>query len=225
MNNALISSYTEAGFFGKLIILILLGFSIYAWALVQKKLFFFKKIKKQDNHFKDLIENYRGNIINIEIDDETLIKDSPLYDIFQKSTESLKTIIMNKNKIENEDIETIEIIIEKTISEQKTKMESSNFALATIAAISPLLGLLGTVWGIMQSFREMGMAGTASISTVAPGISEALVTTVAGLIVAIPAVVIYNYTVSKIKEELTTMRNFGLEILSRIEKLKYLQDE
>lgn len=225
MNNALVSSFIEAGLFGKIIIIVLLLLSIYAWAIVQKKIIYFKKIKKQDFNFLQLINEYRGNILNFDVENTDIFNLSPLYKIFEKTKDSLKSVIISKNKIYQEDIEAIEISIEKAISEEKTKMESSNFALATIASISPLLGLLGTVWGIMQSFREMGMAGTANISTVAPGISEALVTTVAGLLVAIPAVVVYNYTITKIKEELEIMRNFGLDLIDRIEKLKNLANE
>ena len=76
----------------------------------------------------------------------------------------------------------------------------------------------------MKSFRGMGMAGSASITAVAPGISEALVTTVFGLIVAIPAVVVYNYTVNNIKEEMVRMNNFSLDLLDKVEKLRNLQE-
>ena len=224
MQNALLTSFMESGPFGKFILIILAFLSIYAWAIVQNKFIFFRKIRKEDKLFLRFIESQRGNIINIDLDEEDFSV-SPLYKLFLSSQAALKKIIMVKNRIDSEDIEAIEITIQKVISEERLKMEDSNFVLATIASVSPFLGLLGTVWGIMKSFRGMGMMGSASITAVAPGISEALITTVFGLIVAIPAVVVYNYTVNNIKEEMIRINNFSLELLDRIESLRILQDD
>ena len=224
MQNALLTSFMESGLFGKFILIILAVLSVYAWAIVQNKFFFFRKIRREDKFFLKEIESQRGNILNIDIEDEDF-SISPLYKLFRSSQEALKEIIMAKNRIDSEDIEAIEIIIQKVISEQRLIMEDSNFVLATIASVSPFLGLLGTVWGIMKSFRSMGMMGSASITAVAPGLSEALMTTVVGLIVAIPSVVVYNYTVNNIKEEMIRINNFSLELLDRIESLRILQGD
>ncbi|MBN1522539.1 MAG: MotA/TolQ/ExbB proton channel family protein [Candidatus Aureabacteria bacterium] len=223
MQNPIITSFVESGLFGKFILIVLAFLSIYAWAIVQNKIFYFRKIRREDRMFMEKIKGTRGSILNIDFN-EKAVSNSPLFKIFLSTREILQDIIMSKNRIESEDIEAIEIIMQKVISEERLRMEDSNFALATIASISPFLGLLGTVWGIMKSFRGMGMMGSASITAVAPGISEALVTTVFGLIVAIPAVIVYNYTVNNIKEEMVRINNFSLELLDRIEKLRNLQE-
>jgi len=221
MDNIL-TSFLEAGFFGKGILIVLAFLSVYAWAIVQSKFLFFRKIRKENSIFLKKLKGKRGNILNIELN-EKLFPDSPFFKIFFACSESLREIIMVKNRIDTEDIDAIEIIIQRVVSEEKLKMEESNFVLATIASVSPFLGLLGTVWGIMKSFKNMGMMGSASITAVAPGISEALITTVVGLVVAIPAVVVYNYTVNNTKEEMVRINNFSLELIDRIENLRSLQ--
>ena len=224
MQNVLLTSFLESGPFGKFILIILAVLSIYAWSIVQNKFFFFKKIRKENMLFLKKIKGKRGNILNIELN-EQLFLNSPLFNVFNNCTESLRESIMIKDRIDEGDIEALEIVIQKVISQERIKMEDSNFVLATIASISPFLGLLGTVWGIMKSFRNMGMMGSASITAVAPGLSEALITTVAGLIVAIPAVVVYNYTINCIKEEMVEINNFSLELLDKIEKLRLMQSD
>ncbi|MCK5707398.1 MAG: MotA/TolQ/ExbB proton channel family protein [Candidatus Aureabacteria bacterium] len=224
MQNVLLTSFLESGPFGKFILIILAVLSIYAWSIVQNKFFFFKKIRKENKLFLKKIKGKRGNILNIELN-EQLFLNSPLFNVFNNCTESLRESIMIKDRIDEGDIEALEIVIQKVISQERIKMEDSNFVLATIASISPFLGLLGTVWGIMKSFRNMGMMGSASITAVAPGLSEALITTVAGLIVAIPAVVVYNYTINCIKEEMVEINNFSLELLDKIEKLRLMQSD
>ena len=222
MQNPLISSFIEAGLFGKFILIVLGVMSVYAWAIFQNKFIYFRKLRKEDKAFLEAISEQRGNILNIDIEEDYFTY-SPIFKIFISCRETLKDIIMSKNRIDSEDIEAMEIIIQKVISEERLKMEDSNFVLATVASISPFLGLLGTVWGIMKTFRGMGMMGSASITAVAPGISEALLTTVIGLIVAIPAVIVYNYTVNTIKEEMVRINNFSLELLDRVENLRILQ--
>ncbi len=90
--------------------------------------------------------------------------------------------------------------------------------LATTGSVTPFIGLFGTVWGVMDAFFGLGTAGAASLRAVAPGIAEALITTAAGLFTAIPAVIAYNYFLSRIKEQATRMDNFALEFGAQVEK-------
>ena len=94
--------------------------------------------------------------------------------------------------------------------------------LATIAAIAPFIGLFGTVWGIIDAFHGLGVAGAATLRAVAPGISEALITTAAGLVVAIPAVVGYNQLTARLREFGARMDDFGRELLNAIENAAML---
>lgn len=91
--------------------------------------------------------------------------------------------------------------------------------LATTGNITPFIGLFGTVWGIMDAFHGIGMTGSANLGAVAPGIAEALITTAAGLAVAIPGVIAYNYFLNRIKVVATRMDLFGLEFLGTAERI------
>jgi len=90
--------------------------------------------------------------------------------------------------------------------------------LATTGSATPFIGLFGTVWGIMASFKEIGIRGSASLAVVAPGISEALVATAAGLAVAIPAVIFYNYYSNQIEYIEGTMESFSADFLNLVER-------
>jgi len=107
-------------------------------------------------------------------------------------------------------------------SEALTAMESRMTWLATIAAIAPFIGLFGTVMGIIDAFHGLGTAGAATLRAVAPGISEALITTAAGLVVAIPAVVGYNQLTARLREFGARMDDFGRELLNAIENAAML---
>ncbi len=112
--------------------------------------------------------------------------------------------------------------MDKTVSylvqNQVSHLESYLPVLATTGNITPFIGLLGTVLGIIDSFREIGMQGTASIAAVAPGVSEALVATAAGLFTAIPAVIFYNYFLNKARTMVQEMDNFAAEFLNIVER-------
>jgi len=103
-------------------------------------------------------------------------------------------------------------------SDQLTRLERNLSWLATTGAVTPFIGLFGTVWGIMDAFLGLGSAGAASLRAVGPGIAEALVTTAAGLFVAIPAVIAYNQFLSRIREMGNLMDNFSLEFLNAAER-------
>ena len=90
--------------------------------------------------------------------------------------------------------------------------------LATTASAAPFIGLFGTVWGVMSAFHGIGQQGSASLAVVAPGISEALIATAAGLAAAIPAVIGYNYFVGRVRHWTTEMDNFALELANLIER-------
>jgi biopolymer transport protein TolQ len=99
-----------------------------------------------------------------------------------------------------------------------TKLESRVPFLATTASITPFIGLFGTVWGVMSAFHGIGTQGSASLAVVAPGISEALIATAAGLGAAIPAVIGYNYFVNRVKHWATEMEGFTLDLLNMLSR-------
>jgi biopolymer transport protein TolQ len=115
-------------------------------------------------------------------------------------------------------ISGIERALERAIGVEMSRLTRSMTFLATTASACPFIGLFGTVWGIMQSFRAIGVTGSTSIAAVAPGISEALINTAAGLAAAIPAMVFYNYFMGKVREQRAGMEDFSLEFINLAER-------
>ena len=116
-----------------------------------------------------------------------------------------------------ENMETINRALIKASNREVAKMEKMMTFLATTGSVTPFIGLFGTVWGIMDSFQQIGVSGSTNLATVAPGISEALIATAFGLVAAIPAVIAYNYYLSKINMISSEMENFSSEFLNIIE--------
>jgi biopolymer transport protein TolQ len=108
--------------------------------------------------------------------------------------------------------------LDQAATAELTRLEKNLGFLATTGSTAPFIGLFGTVWGIMNSFRDIGQQGTANLATVAPGIAEALIATAFGLLAAIPAVVLYNYFLGRIKMLTAEMDNFSSELLNIIER-------
>jgi biopolymer transport protein TolQ len=115
-------------------------------------------------------------------------------------------------------IEPLKRALSKAENLESDRLGKSLPFLATTGSTTPFIGLFGTVWGIMTSFHEIGMRGSASLAVVAPGVSEALVVTAAGLAVAIPAVVFYNFLSSRLAEIESRMHSFSVEFLNLIER-------
>jgi biopolymer transport protein ExbB/TolQ len=110
----------------------------------------------------------------------------------------------------------VKAICEHVLEEEEMRLEHGMGAIATVVALSPMLGLLGTVWGVLDAFAEMGAAGNATISTLAPSISAALVTTVVGLLIAIPGVLAYNHQTATIRGIISDMEGFADDLMGRI---------
>ena len=114
------------------------------------------------------------------------------------------------------EMELIRGTCEHALDEEEIRVEHGMSIIATIIALEPMLGLLGTVWGVLDAFAEMGSAGSANLATIAPSISAALVTTVVGLLVAIPGVIAFNAMNSKIRNITSDMEGFSDELMGRI---------
>ncbi len=124
----------------------------------------------------------------------------------------------NPGRIHKEDIPAIDNMLKIAIADESVKLERRLSFLATTANTAPFIGLFGTVWGIMDSFREIGVRGTTSLAVVAPGISEALIATALGLATAIPAVLAYNYFLGRLKRILSRMENASMYLINLLER-------
>ena len=105
---------------------------------------------------------------------------------------------------------------EHILDEEELRIEHGMGLIATVVALAPMLGLLGTVWGVLDAFADMGAAGSATIATMAPAISSALVTTVVGLLVAIPGVCAYNHLSSTVRGLTADMEGFADDLVGRV---------
>ncbi|MBR4615008.1 MAG: MotA/TolQ/ExbB proton channel family protein [Kiritimatiellae bacterium] len=114
------------------------------------------------------------------------------------------------------EIELVRGTCEHTLDEEEIRVENGMGMIATVVALSPMLGLLGTVWGVLDAFAEMGAAGSANLATIAPSISAALVTTVVGLLIAIPGVIAFNRMNATIRNITSDMEGFADELIGRI---------
>lgn len=172
MGNILISSWQKSDLAGKIDIIILILLSIYSWYIIFSKYFSLKEIEKKNRIVGNLITSGK-KIISLRC---------PLFNLIRKG----EKIIERKGKIDEKEME-------KLFIKETNKLKIGLSALATIASVSPFLGLLGTVWGLLRAFNSISITGSASVRVVSSGVAEALITTIIGLIVAIPAAVGYNY--------------------------------
>jgi len=121
-------------------------------------------------------------------------------------------------------MEHVKRTLERTVAQQSLKLESGLILLAIAVSGAPFLGLLGTVWGVMSTFSYVALKGSADLKTMAPGVSAALVTTVAGLLVAIPSMFGYNWLVHNLRVQTVELDNFAQELTSNMET-EYLRDD
>ena len=192
---------------------ILLLLSIYSWTIMLSKASAFRKARTKGQAF---LRAFRKSSRLSEI---TSIADgykpSPLVGVFTEIVDEYQRQTGGRGYPRNP--VAIERAAQIAASEAMTGLESQLTWLATIAAVAPFIGLLGTVMGIVDAFHGLGTQGAATLRAVAPGISEALITTAAGLVVAIPAVIGYNQLSASVKEFAARMDDFARELLNALE--------
>jgi biopolymer transport protein TolQ len=207
------------GLVARIVLLILLFFSVFSWAIIFKKAKNFKLARRESQEFLKVFRQSK-KLSEIRSFCRTL-KASPLPEVFAagyREIENQAVASDNPGKPRIRSLDSVQRALQIASSAELTRMEQWLTWLATTGAVTPFVGLFGTVWGIIDAFHGLGTAGTASLRSVAPGISEALVTTAAGLFAAIPAVVAYNQFVQRLKEFGALMDDFSLEFLNMTER-------
>jgi biopolymer transport protein TolQ len=215
----LVQMVLNAGPIVKLVMLILLLFSVVCWAIIFMKIRYFRRAKAETAFFLDLFwETGDWNKISQESED---LPFSPVSCVFMSGLAEFKRALRIQRLPESESndniqplLDNVERSVRKATADQTGRMERALSFLATTGNTAPFIGLFGTVWGIMESFRSIGLKGSASLAVVAPGISEALIATAAGLAAAIPAVIAYNYFSNKVNVFRTEMDTFTSDFLS-----------
>jgi len=196
------------------IIALLVLASLLSWTIVFSKYSAFGKAKRLNRAFLRAFRK-AGNLQAVALASEQFSA-APLVAVFDFGYGEVERQIKQRGALVNKP--AIERSLQLGISEEVTKLEMNMNWLATVASVSPFIGLFGTVWGIMDAFVGLGNAGSASLRAVAPGISEALVTTAVGLGAAIPAAIFYNVYGTTIKELGTRMEDFAIEFQNLAER-------
>ena len=198
--DTIITLIFKAGLVVKFVLLLLLFFSIVSWAIIIYKQKLLSKIAKETDLFNTAYSRSRDwdslyhSTKNLAL--------SPLANLF-RAAYSMKDAERDEVRHSLRRVEAIEA----------SRLEKNLTFLATTGSTAPFIGLFGTVWGIMNSFMGIGRVGAASLAVVAPGIAEALIATAAGLAAAIPAVIAYNYYLSRANRNITMMEDFSRELI------------
>ena len=209
-------SFTEliagSGMLAKTILVLLLVLSVVSWTIMVEKIRYFRRSAKQSADFIPIFEKELS--LSSLADRAAGYPDSP----------EAAMVVMVKGEIDSgelRDMEHLDGFLDAAMDEVVAEWESYLIFLSTTATVSPFLGLLGTVWGIMSAFLSMGARGSASLYVVAPGIADALITTVFGLGAAIPAVIGYNYIVRVIRRREEKVGLFTVKFRTRLLEKRY----
>ena len=187
---SVLNLFLQAGIVVKVVMILLFVASILSWIVIVERYKFFRKVKNENNIFlKKFWSGKDLSILHKEIQDKEVLYGS--MNLFKNSFDEFHQI-ESEAEIVEVDLESINRTMRVSIASDEEEMNKHLPFLANVGSVSPYVGLLGTVWGIMTSFQGLSDATQATINAVAPGISEALIATGMGLFAAIPAVVAFN---------------------------------
>ena len=203
------SLFIRADFIVKTVILMLIGCSIYSWAIIIDKFRLFKKINLESEEFEEKF--WKSKSAETFYNSLPANLENPMALLFR---DSMQTLLKAKNKSNLN--ERMSSMLEVNIEKQIVTLEKGFTFLATVGSTAPFIGLFGTVWGIMNSFQSIAISRNTSLAIVAPGIAEALFATALGLLAAIPAVVAYNKYNNDSKKYSQKLENFSKRFLSII---------
>ncbi len=204
----------------KVTLLLLVFFSVISWAIILFKLKQVKKAQKTSSQFLGVFES--SDSVDEILTKTTSREGNPVYEVFSSGISDIMRYRQARSKdparVPKLSLDHIRKNISRATSDEIAKLEQLTPFLATTASSAPFIGLFGTVWGILTAFWAIGKAGSTSLATVGPFIAEALIATAVGLAAAIPAVIAYNYFVTKIRRLAKTLEDFSMDLSSRIER-------
>jgi biopolymer transport protein TolQ len=223
VNTSSLDAILQASPVVQLTLLVLVTLSVLCWGIGFAKYQTFKKMSFSDELF--LSKFWKVNSLDTLYEDISQYEDSSIARVFKAAYLEMKKIsespLLAKTDGEKPvltGLDNLERVLVKASENEIAKLESRLTVLATTGSTGPFIGLFGTVWGIMGSFHKIGQTGSASLAVVAPGISEALIATAIGLAAAIPAVVLYNNFVAKIRRQEINLNNFGADFLNIVKR-------
>ena len=193
---------------------LLLLASVFSWAVIFSKWNGFRKARQANARFLRAFRKAPDfKTVSVAVEQ---YRPSPLAAVFDFGFEEVERQVGSQGTLRNK--LSIERTLQLGISEELSRLERNMNWLATVASVSPFVGLFGTVWGIIDAFQGLGMAGSMSLRAVAPGIADALVATAMGLGAAIPAAIFYNHYSNVIREIGARMEDFTLEFMNLAER-------
>lgn len=210
---------THSGPIGFASLMLLVVFSVVSWAIIIQKYFSLRRASRESEKF--LAAFWEAKRLDQMYQQSEQFTHSPISQVFRAGYIELARL---KKKSGDGDetlgggIENVERALRRSQNAETTALESMTSFLATVGSTAPFIGLFGTVWGIMKAFRDIGRMGSANLATVAPGISEALIATAAGLAAAIPAVIAFNFFLSRIRVLTTEMESFSSDFLNIVKR-------
>jgi biopolymer transport protein ExbB/TolQ len=225
----LLFAFNHATLAGKIVLLVLAVGSIFSWSIMITKMRVIQFARKQNARFLAVFRQDRQPLRLFE--KNARFPGSPLFNVYvagckevtfqmlgsAEVDETFRARLDIADKISPAQMGAVNAAMERAVGETALELESQMILLATAVSGAPFLGLLGTVWGVMDAFSGVAMAGTASLAAMAPGVSGALITTVTALCVAIPAMFGYNFLVTSIRAVIVEMDNFAAELSSDLD--------
>ena len=212
----------------KVIIICLIFFSIMAWSVMASKAIQMRRAKKLNQFFSAEFKTQNG-VLDM-FDRRIQAEGCPQFMVYQAGSFELDARLKGaagearKKHVTLKSMEHVKRTLENTVAQESLKLESGLILLAIAVSGAPFLGLLGTVWGVMSTFGHVAQQGSATMAAMAPGVAAALITTVAGLLVAIPSMFGYNWLVHNLRVLTVQLDNFAQELVSKMET-EYLQEE
>lgn len=229
--STVIYAFSTSDWFGKAVVILLVVGSIFAWSIMMAKTREFRKARDDARRF---LAAYRRESHPFALYLQGRKYEGPLAAIYVQACEAVMTDTTSRTrssdllagtsstlggmKVSPFEINTARKLAERTAMDLGAILEEDMGLLATAVTAAPFLGLLGTVWGVMDAFKAMAASGTVTLSEVAPGISGALLTTVVGLLVALPSLIGYNLLTNQMKRICLAMDNFAEEFTNDIER-------
>ena len=215
----------NAGLVVKLVLLILVYFSVTSWAIIIYKTLVIQRATRDSARFLDFFwAKRRFDAISQGLDD---FRHSPLAVLFRDVHQELLQSRRGDDVLDADlgEQERVARVLRRATTSETHRLEKYLAFLATTGSAAPFIGLFGTVRGIMDAFHGIGKSGSASLAVVAPGISEALVATAIGLVAAIPAVIAYNHFLNKVNVLIGEMDNFCQEMLNVVQRMPRSRQE
>jgi len=211
----------------KAIIVVLAIFSVFAWTIMTTKAIEMRRAKRLNQLFT---LEFRAEKTVMGILKRGLhVEGCPLFAVYKEGCGELagrqkQAATGKETAITLKSMEHVKRALERAVAQESLKLESGLILLAIAVSGAPFLGLLGTVWGVMSTFSYVAIQGSATLTAMAPGVSGALITTVAGLLVAIPSMFGYNWLVHTLRVLTVELDNFAQELVSKME-IEFLADD